>query len=327
MRFFDGPRARVGARPPHPGQEHIVLAPTVDTAGPKLSVCVLTYNHAQFISGCLQSILDQETAFDFEILVGDDCSTDGTTEIITDFERRYPGKIKVFRRERNAGGSRNFIELHNAAKGDYVAHIDGDDLALPGKLTRQVTLLDQKSELVVCGHKVAVIAEDGTPTGRVYPFKLGEECGLGKVIRCGNPFLLSTIMYRRSARTFLSPDFPVFDWYFLTDLMKSGKAGYLERELGLYRIHTGSFTGTRGQSYMLLRMVDNLSRRLSELPRYRADFFAFALFEVAFVIGKKREAPPAVLWRLLRDSASFAGIFKVWDTVIWRIENWGALAR
>ncbi len=304
-----------------------MLAPTVDTARPKLSVCVLTYNHAPFISDCLQSILDQETPFDFEILVGDDCSTDGTTEIITSFERRYPGKIKVLRRDRNAGGSRNFIELHNAAKGDYVAHLDGDDLALPGKLTRQVTLLDQKSELAVCGHKVGVIAEDGTPTGRVFPYNLVDEFSLDKVIRCGNPFLLSTIMYRRSARTFLSPEFAIFDWYFLTDLMKSGKAGYLASELGLYRLHTRSFTGTMGHSYILLRMIDNLARRMSELPRYRADFFAFALFEVAFVIGKRREAPPAALWRLLRDSASFVGIFKVLDTVLWRIQNWGALAR
>src|SRR4051812_33860573 len=63
------------------------------SSGPKVSVCVITHNHAKFIGQCLQSILDQAVSFDFEVIVGDDASTDGTRDIVLDFAARYPGQV------------------------------------------------------------------------------------------------------------------------------------------------------------------------------------------------------------------------------------------
>src|SRR5450759_3411095 len=68
---------------------------------PKVSVCVVTYNQEKFIRQCLQSIVDQETDCDFEVIVGDDCSTDGTRDIVREFAERYPTMIKVILQDTN----------------------------------------------------------------------------------------------------------------------------------------------------------------------------------------------------------------------------------
>ena len=74
----------------------------------KLSVVMVTYNHERFIAHALSSVLAQRTNFDFEIIVAEDCSTDGTRAIVIDFARRCPGKILPLLRERNLGMARNF---------------------------------------------------------------------------------------------------------------------------------------------------------------------------------------------------------------------------
>jgi len=113
---------------------------------PKVSVCVITYNQEKYIRQCLQSIVDQETDFDFEVIVGEDCSTDGTRAIVQEFSEKFPNIVKPIYQKKNIdGGGYNFLTVHRAARGEYVAHIDGDDFALPGKLQAQANILEFKS--------------------------------------------------------------------------------------------------------------------------------------------------------------------------------------
>ena len=94
---------------------------------PEVSVCVVTYNQEKYITECLQSVVDQETDFDFEVLVGDDCSTDGTRRIVQEFAEKYPDIIKPILHSKNTGAFHNYVSVHNAAMGKYIAHLDGDD--------------------------------------------------------------------------------------------------------------------------------------------------------------------------------------------------------
>ncbi len=82
---------------------------------PKVSVCVITYNHVRYLRTCLQSIVDQETDFSFEIIVGEDCSTDGTQGVLQEFEERYPNIIRPKNQFVGARGERNFPQLLDAA--------------------------------------------------------------------------------------------------------------------------------------------------------------------------------------------------------------------
>lgn len=128
----------------------------------KVSVCVVTYNQEKYIADCLQSLVDQVTDFPFEIIVGEDCSTDRTREIVLEFQRKHPDIIKPLLHVKNVGPVENIVATYKQAKGKYIAHMDGDDLALPGKLQVQADVLDENSDCVICSHDMRLIALGGS---------------------------------------------------------------------------------------------------------------------------------------------------------------------
>jgi len=129
----------------------------------KVSVTVVTYNQVNYIGECLESIVTQQTNFPFEVIVGDDCSTDGAVEVIKQYAAKYPELIRPIFHEKNTFtiDKANFRDVVEAARGEYIAHMDGDDLMLPGKLQKQVEFLDNHPECCVCHHKVEMILPDG----------------------------------------------------------------------------------------------------------------------------------------------------------------------
>lgn len=120
----------------------------------KVSVCIPTYNQANFIERCIESAVSQELDFRYEILVGDDASTDGTQEKILLLAEKHPAIIKAILRKTNLGPGENIADLYRKAKGQYIAHLDGDDYMLPGKLARQIEILDSENDVVICSHDV-----------------------------------------------------------------------------------------------------------------------------------------------------------------------------
>src|SRR6056297_3787619 len=100
-------------------------------SNPLVSVCCITYNHVGFIDQAIQSFLNQKTGFDFEIIVNDDCSTDGTTEKLIEFQRKHPEKIKLVLHEKNEWqqGKRAIFARNTfpKARGKYIALCEGDD--------------------------------------------------------------------------------------------------------------------------------------------------------------------------------------------------------
>jgi glycosyltransferase involved in cell wall biosynthesis len=120
---------------------------------PLLSVACITYNHRDFIEESLESFLMQETDFPFEILIGEDCSTDGTREIAFDYEKKHQGKIKVITSEHNVGRVTNILRVKDASQGKYIALCEGDDYwSDPLKLQKQVDFLEKNEEFAACAH-------------------------------------------------------------------------------------------------------------------------------------------------------------------------------
>lgn len=134
---------------------------------PLVSVVVLTYNQAVYIGRAMDGILSQKTDFPFEILVGDDASTDGTGEILQEYAKKYPGRIRLFLREENLGASRNIYELLCAARGTYIATCEGDDYWIsPHKLQKQKEALEENPACVGCVHPFQIVDEKGEPFSR-----------------------------------------------------------------------------------------------------------------------------------------------------------------
>ncbi len=137
-----------------------------------LSVVVLTYNHENFIRQCLDSILEQDTDFLFEILVGDDCSSDKTSEIIAEYQHRYPHIIKPVLRSENIGATKNQYDLFLKCSGKYIAILDGDDAwTHKEKLSIQTNFLEKNEDYIACTHRYSVIDKNNKVIQQTYDGK------------------------------------------------------------------------------------------------------------------------------------------------------------
>ncbi|OQX73023.1 MAG: hypothetical protein B6D61_13030 [Bacteroidetes bacterium 4484_249] len=115
------------------------------------SVVVITYNHKLFIQKALDSVLMQKTNFDYEIVIGDDCSTDGTMEIIDGYAKKYSSKIRVLKSEINLGATPNFSRTFKACRGKYIAVLEGDDYWIQdNKLQLQIDLMESHDDFSLC---------------------------------------------------------------------------------------------------------------------------------------------------------------------------------
>ncbi len=127
----------------------------------KVSVVVATYNHEKYIAHALESIISQKVDFDYEVLVGEDCSTDNTAEIVKKYADMYPDIIVPFIREKNLGIGGNVPELMTHISGEYVSFIEGDDYWIDDhKLQKQVDFMDSHPDYVACFGKCIVVDEN-----------------------------------------------------------------------------------------------------------------------------------------------------------------------
>lgn len=131
-----------------------------------VSVIILTYNHKAYIAQALNSVLMQETDFAYEILIGDDASSDGTSDIVRVYAQKCPKIIQAYIRKQNLGATRNLYDLLKRARGKYIASCEGDDFwSDPKKLQIQVDFLEGNPKYSGCAHTVQVVDENGAPLG------------------------------------------------------------------------------------------------------------------------------------------------------------------
>jgi glycosyltransferase involved in cell wall biosynthesis len=210
----------------------------------KVSVLVTAYQHEAFIAECLEGILAQRGVA-FELLVGDDASTDGTREVIDRYARAHPDVIRTFFPDRNMGqgGKVLFDVLVNRARGDYLAMLDGDDFwTSADKLCRQAAYLDDHPECAMCFHDVLRVVDGSDDPAERYngsdrPLMLGVSDLLHRCIVAS-----CSPMFRRETIAPLPPwyfELPWGDWSLYFMAAEHGELHYLPDVMGVYRIHRG----------------------------------------------------------------------------------------
>ncbi|MEM7388254.1 MAG: glycosyltransferase [Pseudomonadota bacterium] len=201
----------------------------------KVSVCVVTYNQENYIRDCLESIVNQSTNFNFEVIVSDDCSTDRTAEIIQEYADKYAFVRPILRRV-NVGAGANYFNVHKLAIGEYISHCDGDDLFLPGKLQKQADLLDEKPLISMTAHAVKVIGSQEVIGAAPNLPVIGS---VEQLVSLGTYFVHSSVMYRYKCRKKYPEGFDAVDFYVYIDTAINGPI-YLDKSvLGCYRKHGG----------------------------------------------------------------------------------------
>lgn len=229
---------------------------------PKVSVCIVTYNHEKYIRQCLQSIIDQETTFEFEVIVGDDGSTDGTSAIVREFEANYPDVVRLIQHGKNIGPTANYIFVHSVARGQYVSHLDGDDYALPGKLQAQADCLDRYVDVAFAVHSVGIIdSSNALKRKKSYPVK----GSLSDLLMLGTYFVHSSVMYRRSLGFSDSGSKEKVDFCFHIERARAGAIYFDDRILGCYRIHANGISQSRERRSLIEACYEDAYDRALEL--------------------------------------------------------------
>jgi glycosyltransferase involved in cell wall biosynthesis len=214
---------------------------------PTLSVVLLTYNHAQWIEQTLESVLEQKTTFAYEVIVTEDCSTDGTREIVLDWERRDE-RVRALLSPVNMNDLEVVLRAFRDARGDYIAFVEGDDYwTSPRKLELQVDFLERHPECSSCFHNVQILEADGTFARTSY-YREPEKTRLSiDDVLMANTIPTCSVVFRRSVADHLPSwyrELPVGDWTLHLAAAQQGEIAYIDETMGVYRRHgAGAWSG------------------------------------------------------------------------------------
>jgi len=211
------------------------------TTQPLVSVRLVTYNHEKYIAQCLEGILMQRTDFPFEVVVGEDCSTDRTREIVLAYAERYPDKLRVLPAEANLGHMRNSLRVYQACRGKYHAMIEGDDYWIdPLKLQMQADFMEAHPDVSLCFHNALILNEKYAAT------RLFFEHAPAEILDFATAYQMTLPMPSLMARSDVLATLPEWrlkircgDLLFRLWCAHHGNLGYLDRIMSVYRRHGG----------------------------------------------------------------------------------------
>lgn len=258
-----------------------------------VSICCLVYNHKDYIRKALDSFLMQKTNFKFEVLINDDCSTDGTTDIIKEYEAKYPDIIKPLYHKENqyskstrTGNMMSILFNFPRVRGKYVAMCEGDDFWTDeNKLQKQFDILEANPDCAFCAHTVRCTNEKGEPLADTIPLKgdvaegmLTSKDAVNGICRFPYMFQTSSYFFRSEYLpeiTERTPDFFEYsssmDVLFMLYFSSKGKVHFSEEEMSCYRLQSSSSImsalNTKNNS-RAQKMIAHYSNHLKSLRAY-----------------------------------------------------------
>ena len=285
----------------------------------KVSIVTLTYNHEKVIAQTLDSLLAQKTDFDFEILIGDDCSTDDTLKIIDSYRQKHPNKFRVLTSDKNIGLEQNYLRCYRACTTEFVAICDGDDYWIdPLKLQKQVDFLSRHSDYGLVGTLIDFYDEE---TGVFTQGKRIEQDYISYTIDdiiVANPLTSSSVLFRNELlQGFLSlydaqPQalHNFIDYSLWMYFASQQKVAELNDVATVYRLSKASVSQNkdyvkqwayRKRNYKHYKFFRNYIKNLSEKTIQKADYNrALWYYKIASVNGDTQISDE--LYRILKQN-------------------------
>ncbi|UTA68392.1 glycosyltransferase [Emticicia sp. 21SJ11W-3] len=257
----------------------------MESTRPKVSVCVPTYNHESFIRQTLDGILMQKTDFSYEIVIGDDASTDNNQTIIREYIAQHPQLFNAFLHQENQGptepkefaGRNNVLGIIKACKGDYVALCEGDDYWTdPLKLQKQFDFMEANKSYMICHHNMQVIYEDHSP-GHFFNTSDQKMHSTIQDILEDRWFIATASTFYRNH--FRDHDFAAWhsraaagDWALVIQLAAQGDIHYIPEPMGVYRKHRGGLSNVQSATNVgFLKNRKQMFADVNEWLDYRYD--------------------------------------------------------
>lgn len=203
-----------------------------------LSVMVETYNQENFIAQTLDSIINQKVNFKYELLIGDDCSSDATSSILDEYASKY-NFITVFHNDKNLGPMGNYYHLLAKCKGTYIMDCAGDDYWLPGKINYQISYMENNQDVALCYGKAKIFDEkkqiilsksSGSKREGFYDLMLGN--AIPAVTVCIRRKIMEEYLndVKPYEKNWKMEDLPAWLW-----IAYNYKIKFLNRDFGVYR--------------------------------------------------------------------------------------------
>lgn len=281
---------------------------------PRLTVVIPAYNAGKYIRETLNSVLQQKTSFEFEVLVSDDCSTDNTYEICQEYAARFPN-FKFIRQPYNLGQGQpnpNLYYVSSYPKTEFIAAIDADDIyTTEDFLERQVKFLDEHPEVSKVFTNIQTFNENGVIDTRFSSDnKPPETFDLHYYFKKIVPICQSSVVFRYS----MSHQIPEFcgkyfqcDWLLHIHHGLNGKLGYNDFIGVKYRVHTTNATNQKNSERVLLDAIELVYSIHKFLPREYHQYFTHPRYEMNRL---------ALFYLTKRKWSSFAHWYKKWLSVI-----------
>jgi glycosyltransferase involved in cell wall biosynthesis len=243
---------------------------------------MITYNHAPFIARAIEGVLQQKTNFPFELVIGEDCSTDGTREIVFDYQKKYPDVIRVITSDTNVGMKKNGLRVIKACQGKYLAFCEGDDYwQNPCKLQKQADYLEGHPEcgLVYSSYDVHLDKLDKKIKDYLQyrKRKIPENPSISDIVEGKGVPLTCTVMLRRALYEeimesdpylYQSDQFIMGDTQLWAEMATKARLHYIPESLATYRVTEGSATRNKDKEKAARFSVSSAELRLYLCDKY-----------------------------------------------------------
>lgn len=242
---------------------------------PVVSIAVLAYNLEKFVGQCIKSLVEQEFDQSFEIVIGEDYSTDDTREVCLQWKKKYPELIKLILRSENVGMSANFKDVVDNCSGKYIAFCEGDDYWIDKyKLQSQFDFLEKNLSFGLVHTRFNLVNESGneifslrreTPTGHVLK-ELIQYSFIGTLTVMIRTFLIKQTLndnYALIIGNGKAVDYPL--WLCCAAVTK---IGYINRITATYRIMVESASHSKDITKLIAYSKNNKEIAISFKKKY-----------------------------------------------------------
>lgn len=231
---------------------------------PLVTVCIFAFNHEKYIAQAIESVLSQKMNFEFEVIVGEDGSTDMTIEILHRFQSLNSSKLRILEQDQSKKiylngyptGRWNFINTLSCARGKYISLLDGDDYWIdPLKLQKQVDFLEANPDFAICFHNVLIENKSGEKgLCNLIPDNIEKTLSIVDLAKF-NFIHTPSVVFRNG----LIKDFP--EWFLKSPVgdyplhmlnARQGLIKYFPEAMAVYRMHGGGAWGTKSRIFQLV---------------------------------------------------------------------------
>jgi len=273
----------------------------IDTGinSPDISIAMLAYNHEKFIGEAIESVLIQKTDYTYKIIIAEDFSTDSTREIVLEYQKKYPDKIKLILQDKNVGASQNNVDLLSNLEGKYIAALEGDDYWTdPLKLQKQVDFLEANPDYSICFHNVNIL-QDGIIKKDTLTSKVPETTTI-KDLAIYNYMHTCSVVYKNNLFADFPPylkEAPVGDYFLHMLNARYGSIKCIDEIMGVYRLHGTSVWSSKTQEERELIWVPFLE---NIKPNFDKEVQDILNAQIAFYTKQKEKKKKYGIWEILK---------------------------